>query len=37
VLSIEHEDLAVAPLEGVTQSVALLHLVITSAARGLGQ
>ena len=37
VLSIEHEDLALAPLEGVTQSVALLHRVITSAARGLGQ
>jgi sugar phosphate isomerase/epimerase len=37
VLSIEHEDLALAPLEGVAQSVALLHRVITSAARGLGQ
>jgi sugar phosphate isomerase/epimerase len=37
VLSIEHEDLALPPLEGVTQSVALLRRVMTSAARGLGQ
>ena len=36
-MSIEHEDLARAPLEGVTQSVALLRRVITSAARSLGQ
>jgi sugar phosphate isomerase/epimerase len=37
VLSIEHEDLALPPIDGVTQSVALLHRVITNAARGLGQ
>ncbi len=37
VLSIEHEDLALPPIEGVRQSVALLRRVITSAAWGLGQ
>ncbi len=37
VLSIEHEDLALPPIDGVRQSVALLRRVITSAAWGLGQ
>jgi len=32
VLSIEHEDLALPPIEGVTQSVALLRRVMPSAA-----
>ena len=37
VLSIEHEDLALPPIDGVRRSVALLRRVITSAAWGLGQ
>jgi sugar phosphate isomerase/epimerase len=37
VLSIEHEDLALPPIDGVRQSVALLRRVITSAAWSLGQ
>jgi sugar phosphate isomerase/epimerase len=37
VLSIEHEDLALPPIEGVRQSVALLRRVIMSVARGLDQ
>jgi hypothetical protein len=32
VLSIEHEDLALPPIDGVSQSVALLRRVIPSAA-----
>ena len=35
--TIEHEDLALPPIDGVRQSVALLRRVITSAAWGLGQ
>jgi sugar phosphate isomerase/epimerase len=37
VLSIEHEDLALPPIDGVRQSVTLLRRVITSTAWGLGQ
>ncbi len=37
VLSIEHEDLALPPIDGVRQSVALLRRGITSAASGSGQ
>jgi sugar phosphate isomerase/epimerase len=37
VLSIEHEDMALPPVEGVAQSVALLRRAMTSAAGGLGQ
>jgi len=37
VLSIEHEDMALPPVEGVAQSVALLRRAMPSAARGLGR